>query len=61
MKEILSHFPYKLFAFGSRVKETNRKFSDLNLCYNGMCQINLGSIIFKIVLHGNTFQREQSL
>jgi len=33
ISEILSKFPYKLYAFGSRTKGTYRKLSDLDLCY----------------------------
>lgn len=33
IKEILSHFPYEMYAFGSRVTGNPRKFSDLDLCY----------------------------
>ena len=31
--QILSKYPYKFYAYGSRVKGTARKFSDLDLCY----------------------------
>ncbi len=31
--EILSKYPYKFYAFGSRVKGTAKKFSDLDLCF----------------------------
>ena len=31
--QILSKHPYKFYAYGSRVKGTARKFSDLDLCY----------------------------
>lgn len=30
---ILKKYPYTFYAFGSRVKNTQRKFSDLDLCY----------------------------
>ena len=33
IKEALSKYPYKFYAYGSRVKGTARKFSDLDLCY----------------------------
>lgn len=33
IQEILKLYPYTFYAFGSRVKGTNRKFSDLDLCY----------------------------
>jgi len=31
--QILAKYPYKFYAYGSRVKGTARKFSDLDLCY----------------------------
>ena len=33
IKQILAKYPYKFYAYGSRVKGTARKFSDLDLCY----------------------------
>ncbi|CAG8852651.1 40015_t:CDS:1, partial [Gigaspora margarita] len=33
LKKILSKYPYQFYAYGSRVKGTARKFSDLDLCY----------------------------
>ena len=33
IRNILSKYPYQFFAYGSRVKGTARKFSDLDLCY----------------------------
>jgi uncharacterized protein len=33
LKQILSKYPYKFYAYGSRVKGNARKFSDLDLCY----------------------------
>ena len=30
---ILSKYPYKFYAYGSRVKGNNRRLSDLDLCY----------------------------
>lgn len=33
LKSILNKYPYKFYAYGSRVKGTARKFSDLDLCY----------------------------
>ena len=33
VEEILKPYPYAFYAFGSRVKGTSRKFSDLDLCY----------------------------
>lgn len=31
--QILSKYPYKFYVYGSRVKGTARKYSDLDLCY----------------------------
>ncbi|CAG8749584.1 10165_t:CDS:2, partial [Ambispora leptoticha] len=31
--KILSKYPYQFYAYGSRVKGTARKFSDLDVCY----------------------------
>jgi len=31
--QILSKYPYKFYAYGSRAKGNARKFSDLDLCY----------------------------
>jgi len=33
LKKILDKYPYQFYAYGSRVKGTARKFSDLDLCY----------------------------
>ena len=33
LHKILSKYPYQFFAFGSRVKGTKKRFSDLDLCY----------------------------
>ena len=33
IQQILSEYPYTFYAYGSRVKGTARKFSDLDLCY----------------------------
>ena len=33
LKEILAKYPYKFYAYGSRVKGTAKKYSDLDLCY----------------------------
>jgi predicted nucleotidyltransferase len=33
IQQILSKYPYKFYAYGSRVKGTARKLSDLDLCY----------------------------
>ena len=33
INNILSKYPYKFYAYGSRVKGTARKFSDLDICF----------------------------
>ena len=33
IKNILKKYPYAFYAYGSRVKGNNRRFSDLDLCY----------------------------
>jgi uncharacterized protein len=33
LQEILAKYPYKFYAYGSRVKGTAKKYSDLDLCY----------------------------
>ena len=33
LKKILAKYPYRFYAYGSRVKGTARQFSDLDLCY----------------------------
>jgi len=33
LKQILNKYPYTFYAYGSRVKGTARKFSDLDICY----------------------------
>ena len=33
IQQILSKYPYKFYAYGSRVKGTAKKYSDLDLCY----------------------------
>ena len=33
INSILSKYPYTFYAYGSRVKGTSRKYSDLDLCY----------------------------
>lgn len=32
LRTILSKYPYKFYAYGSRVKGNHKKFSDLDLC-----------------------------
>lgn len=33
VKSILQKYPYAFYAFGSRTKGTQRKFSDLDICF----------------------------
>lgn len=33
LNDILKKYPYHFYAFGSRVKGNNRKYSDLDICY----------------------------
>jgi len=33
LQKILSKYPYRFYAYGSRTKGTARKFSDLDICY----------------------------
>jgi len=33
LKSILQKYPYKFYAYGSRVKGTAKRYSDLDLCY----------------------------
>jgi predicted nucleotidyltransferase len=33
VKAILQKYPYTFYAFGSRIKGTQRKFSDLDICF----------------------------
>lgn len=33
VKSILAKYPYQFYAFGSRVKGKQKKYSDLDLCY----------------------------
>ena len=33
LQQILTKYPYKFYAYGSRAKGTARKLSDLDICY----------------------------
>jgi predicted nucleotidyltransferase len=33
IQQILTKYPYKFYAYGSRAKGTARKLSDLDICY----------------------------
>lgn len=46
LNRILSQYPYTFYAFGSRVKNTSKKFSDLDLCFKEKVS---GRIISKIM------------
>lgn len=38
---ILKKYPYSFYAFGSRVKGEQQKFSDLDLCYKEFIPLNI--------------------
>jgi len=33
VQNILSKYPYKFYAYGSRTKEKSKKYSDLDICF----------------------------
>ena len=39
--QILHKYPYHFYAYGSRVKGTARKYSDLDLCYQENIPISI--------------------
>ena len=39
--QILRKYPYSFYAYGSRVKGTARKYSDLDLCYQDDIPISI--------------------
>ena len=45
LQQILSKYPYQFYAYGSRVKGTARKFSDLDVCYQEEIPISVISQI----------------
>ena len=45
IQQILSKYPYCFYAYGSRVKGTARRLSDLDLCY---LESIPGAVIFQI-------------
>jgi uncharacterized protein len=45
IQQILSKHPYQFYAYGSRVKGTARKHSDLDICYQEKIP---GSLVFEI-------------
>jgi len=46
LRSILSKYPYKFYAYGSRVKGTAKKYSDLDLCYQEEIPWNILSNIW---------------
>lgn len=47
VKQILGKYPYRFYAFGSRVKGTMRKFSDLDLCFKDAISLSEQSRILE--------------
>ena len=45
IKSILSEYPWQFYIFGSRIKGTQKKYSDLDICYKDFIQ---DAIISKI-------------
>lgn len=45
VNNILSKYPYQFYVFGSRVKGTARKHSDLDLCYKDNIPIMIVGMI----------------
>jgi predicted nucleotidyltransferase len=43
IKNILDNYPYDFYVFGSRVKGTHRKLSDLDLCIKTSIPFNTKS------------------
>lgn len=41
LNNILKKYPYAFYAFGSRVKGNNRKYSDLDICYKEEIPANI--------------------
>lgn len=41
INSILSQFPYKFYAFGSRTKGCEKKYSDLDICYKDNIPLNV--------------------
>lgn len=44
LQQILSKYPYEFYAYGSRVKGTAGKFSDLDICYYDVPDLVIGDI-----------------
>jgi hypothetical protein len=45
IQQILVKYPYKFYAYGSRVKGNARKFSDLDICYQEEVSASIASQI----------------
>ena len=45
IQKILTKYPYRFFAYGSRVKGKAEKYSDLDLCYQDQIPLNILSRI----------------
>ena len=45
IQQILTKYPYRFFAYGSRVKGKAEKYSDLDLCYQEEIPLNILSRI----------------
>ncbi len=41
VQDILSHYPYTFYAFGSRAKGREKRFSDLDLCFTDSIPYNV--------------------
>ena len=41
VEDILNHYPHTFYAFGSRVKGTQKRFSDLDLCLKESIPFNI--------------------
>src|SRR5436305_13932109 len=44
IRKALSKYPYQFYAYGSRVKGTAKKYSDLDLCYYDVPDLVVGDI-----------------
>lgn len=45
VEEILSKYPYSFYAYGSRTKGTQKRLSDLDLCFKDPIPFNIQSHI----------------
>ena len=53
LKDIFKKYPYKFYAFGSRAKNINRKFSDLDICYKEQIPMKDLSLIREALENSN--------